>query len=484
MKSYSLALYDRLPAGGALIGNVTALLRPTWRRSIRRVGGCWLGTAQFGGTRDDLDDWFQEGLLRELRETYLGDETWRGAIVRMEYARGGDVFVRDATTIANAIRSIYTRIGDNLLTNGSGESGAWTAYNGATVEQDATWSTQGTYSIKITVANTAIRGATIQGVIAVVAAQQYVCRMTLKVTSGSWRISINRADNDQSLAFFSTRGASGDFAVDISIPATNLYTGNVDLRITSEASAGVINADAAVLQVGPQKAETGWYVDADSIALFGRREEIYLRSGMSHADANGECVTTLRDRAWPIATPPRTGQTIQTGEDSLTIIVSGYWAMLNWLYTTLAGTRTKSAWVTALAALQNTYVTRGAIETNSTDFFVEDRAPLRVGDLLRDLTESGEASGAKWSIGVGPGGRLNYNLVAEELAYVRRGGRLVSVTGDEIEAPLARPGWALWADLPAFYPAWLPNYAQHDLRWTYLEEIEMLADGSLSFNLD
>jgi hypothetical protein len=491
MKPYSLTLYERVTNGNALRGDVTDLLRQTWRRSIRRVGDYWLGTAEIKMERGDLDDFFQDGLLREIREITLGDETWRGAIVMMEYTRGGVVFVRDVTRMANAVRVTYTRIGDNVLTNGSGESGAWTAYNGATVAQDAAWSTHGTYSIRVTVDDTAIRGATIQSGIAVVAGQQYLIRGTLKVTSGSWRVSSNRADTDASLAFFSTGGQPGDFAFNITIPETNTYTGNVDFRITSEASAGVVNVDACVFQLGPCQAETGWYTDAESIEMFGRKETISSRSGMSTSDANAECESALLTSAWPMVLPPRSGRTIneREAEDVIKVTFAGYWAMLNWVYTTLSGTKSKSDWVKALAALQPTFVAAVMADTNAAEFTIDDRAAQRVGDLLKNLVVSGEPGGAKYAIGVGAGRRLNYDKVAAELAYVLRGAQLCSVSGDEIEPALVRPGWMLWEAMP-IVPGWISASAEHDPRWVYLEEVELMPptktqpDGSIAFKLD
>jgi hypothetical protein len=491
MKPYSLMLYDRVVADNAALDDVTDLLRPTWRRSIRRVGGYWLGTAELRMERGDLDDFFMDGLLREIRETTLGEETWRGAIVMMEYTRGGYTFVRDATRMSNAMRLTYTRIGDNLLSNGSGETGAWTAYNGATVAQDATWKTHGAYSIKVTVADTTVRGATIEPTIAVVADETYLIRGTLKVTSGSWRVSVNRTDTGASLAFFSTKGKTGDFTFNLTIENTNTYTGNVNFRITSEASAGVVNVDACVFQTAPCPADTGWYTNDEAIEMFGRKENILKKSSMSTADANGEAESALLQNGWPMLLPPRAGRTLneRVNEDVIKLTVAGYWSMLNWVYTTLAGTDAKSDWVTALAALQPTYVAAVFADVNTTDFVIDDRDAQRVGDVLKALVEGGEPGGAKYAIGVGAGRTLNYDKVAEELSYILRGDRLCSVSGDEIEPALVKPGWMLWETLPSG-PGWLSANVSHDPRWVYLEEVELqpptekAPEGSIAFKLD
>ncbi len=489
---FSLSWLDPVPDGNAPIGEVTALLASTWRRSKRRIGGDFLGTCEIKVSDDIdrqwMDDLFIHGMLMEIRENAGGEETWRGALVRMEYTRDGDVFVRDASKMSNAIRSIYTSIGDNVLTNGSGESGTWTAYPGADahllISQDSSWASHGAYSIKIQVTDTTIRGAIIQSGITIAAGKQYLLRATLRVTSGSWRLAVNRSDNDQSLCAYSTGGGTGDMVVDVSIPATNTYAGTVTVRITSEASAGIINVDAVVFQAGPCQAQTTWYLDSTSIAVHGRKEEVLLRGGKSVADANAECQTLLLDRAWPNPMPPSNSQTWlkQTREDTLRLTFAGYWAMLNWIYTTLHGTRTCSAWVSALAALQSTYVAEGIIDTNGTDFFIDDRGPLKVGDLLREIAEAGDSNGAKYAVGV-DGKKLNYELVPPELSYYRQNGKLYSVATGEIEPWLARPGWALWLDMPVG-PGTLTSNPQHDPRWVYLEEVEMLPGGNeLAFKL-
>jgi hypothetical protein len=489
---YTLALFERLIAGNALIGDVTDLLIGTWRSSKRRVGDNWLATAELRASRDEMDDWFQGGLLREIRQTTLGEETWRGAIVMMEYSRGGMVLTRDVTQMTNAVRSTYTRISDNLLSNGSGETGAWAAYNGATVEQDSSWSTHGTYSIKITVADATVRGAVVQSGIAIVASQQYLLRATLKVTSGSWVVSVNRSDTGDVLASQATNGETGDMAFNIDLANTNTFAGNVEIRVTSASVAGVVNVDAVVFQIGPVQAETGWYVNADAIEMFGRKEEVLSRSGMSTTDANLECENVLTARGWPMILPPRSGTVALAetpGEDVLTLTLAGYWAMLNWRTTTLAGTKSKHDWVAALSVLQPDYVIPGYIGSCSTEYTLDDSSPKFVGEVLADLAASGGIDGARYAIGVGAGRKLNYEVVADELSYVLRKGRLCSVAGDEIEPALVRPGWMLWEDIQVV-ETWLSGQVQRDPRWVYLESVELQAptasdpNGSIVFSLD
>jgi hypothetical protein len=247
VSDWAATLYNSIQRGSTPLWTITDRIEKTWRRSSRAVGGYWWGTCEYEGERGDLLEMFLEGMMREVREDVGGLITWQGFIAEMDLQIDGVRYVRSMLNLANAVKCIYTRIGDNVLTNGGAESGAWTAYNGATVTQDTTWINTGSYSCKIVVADTTIRGAYIEGAtyaITIVAVTQYEISGVVKADSGSWRISCNRADTDASLAFDSTRGATGEKQIRLVIPATNTYAGLVDLRITSEAAAGTIYGDS------------------------------------------------------------------------------------------------------------------------------------------------------------------------------------------------------------------------------------------------
>lgn len=485
MSGIALSLSNMLRESSPHLRDVTKLFGPTWRRTVRRRGGFFAGSVELTKqqvSRMWMEDFFNYSLLREIREVGSGIETWRGMLVSMEYTRGGDVFVHDFKPLANAIKCLYTSIGDNVLTNGSGETGVWNPYPSAnanlTITQDSTWSSHGTYSIKIVVADTGIRGAYIGGTngyaITIVAGKQYLIRATLKVTSGSWRVSCNQSSDDESLAKYSTAGATGDHVVNITIPDTNTYAGTVDFRITSEASIGTVNVDACVFQMGPHSADTGWYLDKRSIALFGRKEDVLLEGGMSVANAQAKVQSERLKRAWPNPQPPRSGQVREpdTGTDKLKLTFAGDWYRLFWLHTTLHGTRTMSAWVKALLALQTT-VTAGRIMDNTADFYVEDQAPMLIGDLLKNIAGDGEIGGARWGVGVYSARKLYYERLEPRLSYLYRGGQLYNAYGGMVSPWLARPGWMLYQDMPPGGYT-LTAYAEHGPRWVFVEEMEMM----------
>lgn len=484
MTTLSLELRDPLLAGNATIGDYTVPFRRTWRRSIARVCGFKLGSVDL--TTADLPveamgEMFTYGLLREIREQGGGQLTWQGFITAMEWQHRGDTFTIDIGPVANAQRALFRRVFDSLLANGSAESGAWTVYNGATVTQSTDWVMDGLYSCKIVApAPAAIRGARISGAgyaLTVVAGQAYSAGVNLNVQSGSWRVSINRADNDQSLAYFSTNGAPGLFTVSLTIEKTNGYAGTVDFRITSEGAVGTVYADGAYFKVADLDADTGWQTDKVSIGTYGRKEEIDLWGGLSYQAANGRIASQLIDRAWAQPDVVTQGSTrtiaVNPSEDRLSITFGGYWTTLNWRYGPRQTSGASSAQVQALVGLQNQYLVPGIIEANATAFAIDDATPQRLGDVLKEIADAGEDVGSKWSIGVYGDRKLNYEKVEAALAYQIQAGHLLNVSGGAMEPWLARPGWAEVLDMP-ISAASISGHVQHNPRWRYLEEIEMM----------
>jgi hypothetical protein len=410
--------------------------------------------------------------------------------MKMEYTKGNQLFTTDITRMSNAVKVIYTRIWPTLLTNGSAESGAWASYNSGTSAQSTVWHADGTYSDLITTTGTT-QGARIQTTIAVTAGQSYIIEGRLNVVSGSWRVSANRADNDQSLAFFSTRGgAPGDYTVSMTIPATSTYTGNCDLRITAESGGTTqIYGDSFSFRQTPiPNVNTGWYQSNDSIAVWGRKENVILEPGKTTAAANTEAQTYLSRWGWPQPYPPTNYTAIAAGSETpgshLRLTFAGYWATLNWLSVPQAiDTGTIANLVTALVGQQSTYITIAQVEANTTDYAIDNRSILLIGDVIKDIAGDGKSGGALYSAGVLTNRQFFYNQVPAELTYHLRGGDLYSVSDSLYEPWLARPGYALWQDLP-ISPGVPSLFANNDPRWVYIEEIEMLPGGQLTYNLE
>ena len=358
----SLNLYDPLLVGNGPLGNYTLPFRSTWQRSIARLGGFKLGSATVTAnemTPGEMGEFFRYGLVREIREMAGGQMTWQGIVTHMEWTHRGDVFIADVAPLVNARRALYRRLFDNLLTNGSAESGAWTAYNGATVTQSTSWVADGTYSCKIVVADAVKRGAIIQTGIAISANVVYTFVARMNILSGSWAIEAFRSDNDARLVRFDSAGQIGNIMATFNIPATNTYAGYIYLRVSSipAAGAGTCYLDGAVFKMADAPADTGWQTDVQSLAIYGRKEWIDLWGGLSYQAANARVASDLVLSAWPQPDVSTSGSTrpiaVDPREDKLSIVFAGYWVTLNWIYTKLSGSAAASALVSTLAGYQS-----------------------------------------------------------------------------------------------------------------------------------
>jgi hypothetical protein len=476
MSSLSLNLFQPLLQGSVPLGDVTPIYGPTWRRSIARRGGFKIGTVNLTTadlTPGEMGDLFRYGLMREIQEQCGGAMTWQGFLSRMEWTHKGDVYSIDLTQMFNTRRALYRRLFDNLLTNGSAESGAWSAWRSATVTQSTEWVADGQYSCKIVSNGAVLSGAIIQTV-AITAGVAYTFSARMRILSGTWAV---LTDAPHVGSTFESNGAAGDVIATFTIPDTNTYTGNVDIQVWSRSSGGggTCYVDGAVFKAADQAADTGWQSDTWSQQVYGRKELIELWGGMSHAAANARVLSDLTLSAWPQPDVPTSGSTrqlaVDPGEDKITLVFSGYFATLNWLHTLITSGGTASNLVSTLSGYQSEYILPGAIVTNSLAVSIEDSNPLRVGDVLKEICDSGDAAGNRWAIGVYAYRQLIYEPVSNDLAYHLHNGRLIHVSGAEMLPALARPGWAQVDDMP---PSPRPVVGgKQDLRWRYLEEIEM-----------
>src|SRR5574343_17408 len=139
-------------SSNGVLQDVTNNLKNSWRRTIRDVGGYWLGYASYEGASWEMLDLFQSGMLMELRETTGGMITWQGFLSEMVLTYKGMRYTRSWAGVANKVRVIYSKMGENLLTNPGCEAAVWDAYGTpSTRERSTTWATQGTYSAHVVV---------------------------------------------------------------------------------------------------------------------------------------------------------------------------------------------------------------------------------------------------------------------------------------------------------------------------------------------
>lgn len=480
MSQISLFMKNSLANGNGDLWDATEFLRSTWKHKTRRVGGYWSASGEYRHPKTDrLEEMFYNGLQREVIAAIGSKMIWQGYIGALALTRNGYTWTRSLANSFNAIKSLFTRIFDSLLTNGSAESGAWTAYNGATVTQSTEWVADGNYSCKIVVADTTIRGARISGSgygLTIAANTQYDVAVSINALSGSWRVSVNRSDTDESLGFFSTRGEQGQFIASFTIPDTNTYAGTVDFRITSEASAGTIYGDFARFTPLPVAADTGWLVDANSINQFGRIEKVIVRGGLSNDAANAEIATLLAQSAWCRTLPPdqfQIGRSAAPDEKKLALTLVGYVNTLGNLTTATSGSTTLSGAISAMLA-QSDVLSTGKIDTNSTDFMIENRAPVTLWRVMLDAIKAGDATGQRWFAGVLEDRKFYYQAVATEPGFFLRSSQVYYKTELSAEPFYLRPGYYQLDDMPlAVTPA--SGDANDELRRIFVEEVEYVA---------
>jgi len=357
----------------------------------------------------------------------------------------------------------------------------------STIERVTTWATKGIYGMHV-ITDAADEGTEIENGIAIVAARAYQCRVSVRVVSGMWTLTIRRSDNDAVLAQSSTSG-TGDDVLRAYVSDGNDYAGNVYVRIVASGGGAEIYADAGVLQLGPCRAETSVVTDDDAISEWGRMEDVLLFAGMSDMAAAAEVQKNVNERAWPRSLPPDEFEIEdfgiedfgieQGGQDRLSVLFGGYVHTLKWRYLLDGGTAGASAHVSALVG-ESEFVTAGVVATNSLSYQVEEKDPLLLWDALEEIVEAGDGSGNRWTGGVYAGRKFDYEAASTTLDYHYRGGQLLAVHGGAMEPWFALPGLARLDDAPVG-PGEITGNMVDDPRNVFLEEVEFVAPMGLQF---
>lgn len=485
MSSIALNLFDNAERGDTLMvslgDGVSGKLRK-WRRSIRadsrEVGGFSIGTANLHGSRSDMLEMYLNGMARRLVETAAGGiVTWEGLIADMDLTLDGQTYTRSLPLCANAIRCIYSSVGDNLFANGSAETALWDAVSTPpTRERVTTWATHGTYGMHV-VTDDAGEGVVIEAGLTITANVAYQCYIAVEVVSGVWTLVVRNTANAEPIASAVTTDIGRDVLM-ARIGEDNIIT-DVYVCLVAEAAGEEVYADAAVLQIAPTRAETEWQTDADSITEYGRIEDVLLEAAMTDAAAESKVLTELAQRAWPRTRPPVAFSVAAGQEDGLSILFTGYCDTLKWLHALTAGTAEASAQVAALVA-ESGLVTAGGIESNTMSYQVEQDEPVRIYDVLSDILRAGSDSGARYIGGVYAGRKFDYEAASTTLNYHYRSGRLLDIHGGPVAPWLARPGLARLDDAPVG-PGELTSDIGDDPRNIWISEVEFVAPDTLKF---
>ena len=82
---------------------------------------------------------------------------------------------------------------------------------------------------------------------------------------------------------------------------------------------------------------------------------------------------------------------------------------------------------------QAQFLSAGVIQSNSGNFQIDDQVPLRLWDIMEELTRSGDNAGDRWTCEVLPGRTVDYGEVPETPSYRWSRGQLLGIDGTTVE---------------------------------------------------
>jgi len=168
---------------------------------------------------------------------------------------------------------------------------------------------------------------------------------------------------------------------------------------------------------------------AQSIARYGRREEVENADCTTVAAALAQRDRMLKGSAWPRPLPV---QAKEPGASRLQVSACGYSHTANWRFATaLSGaTVNASTWVNDLLTADcSTFLSPGSIATNALQVTERVEMDIRTWDLLMEIVACGDASGNHWRLWVGNDRKVHYTQVDVAPRYYRHSGLLFDSPG-------------------------------------------------------
>lgn len=469
--TFSINLADN-PANtrdSAALINLTPLFR-TWRHSTKDVGGNWQAEGEVVGDAGELESFFLQHLGKRIQVAQGAVDYWEGQVVRMELTRGGQTFVRSMEAMANRVKVLYSKVGDNLLTNGDVESASWVTEGTPNIVASCSgWYTTGSRSMYC-LADAANEGMVAGSSITLNRLGAYDCSMITNVASGTWTLQTVASTNDV-IAQRATAGC-GRTWLQCQVPETNLHE-DVEVRIISAANGDEIYADGAILRTSPVRSETKWWADARSSDAYGNIEAVYLEREMTDDEADGYAQRKLAENAWPRTKPAERGQTVAVGdtqEDSLIVTCMGTVWTLGWTHALTDGTANANTHMVALLDEARFFDSDDAsIDTNAVEVYIESGNPTPIWREMEKIIKRGDDSGASWTGGAYPAFRFRYNARQGGTQYQFVNGRMEYYGGGDIQPLEFAPGWCLMVDMPV-EPTPAGGSADDDPRRVWLAE--------------
>jgi hypothetical protein len=484
--SFSVLLYENpVFSTSQLIGDWTPYFQSSWRHSIRSIGGCWLAEGDMLHAPPALKETtFATALGKRLKIAAGGITYWDGQITEMELTKGGRTITRSMQPMANKVRAIYSKVGDNLLANPDVEDGAWaTIGTPATIETvTGTWWARGTTAMHC-VSDAASEGMMIESGVAITASRAYTASVTVNVVSGAWILQVVNNGGSTVVAQRQTGGTGREW-LSCQIPDSNTVT-SVDVRLISVAAGAECYADAAMLRLSAVRAETSWSSTAASAAAYGTIEEVLLEREMTDDEAAGRVARYLGGHAWPITRGSDQGRTRLDASSEMQLVIgcNGLGWSLAWVYSLINGTQYASTHISsALDEWQFSSSAKKMLTANATDVTVDgNTAPMTAWEVIEKATLAGDSSGNYWDFMVLPDFRVVYKARTTTATYHYSNGVLSDLAGAPIIPLQAMPGIIYRRDMPLILE---PGGAtsSKDPRNEYASEMWFIADDEGQYN--
>ena len=183
---------------------------------------------------------------------------------------------------------------------------------------------------------------------------------------------------------------------------------------------------------------------AQSIARYGRRENILSMDRFDQAPAEARRDAFLNINAWPWARP-ESGMLQEARMPSLLVAACGYVFTANWRYTTTAdnSNSTISTWLKDIIDTDcQDYLRSGQIASNSTALKQTLDVPTRSWDLVQELVELGDSSGNPYRCYVENERYVRYQQIVKQPDYYIQKGQLTKTISDAsgVNPWLVKPG--------------------------------------------
>lgn len=434
----------------AALANLTPLFS-SWRHCTRDIGGNWQAEGVIDPNTSDtseMEQLFLQLLGKRIQVSQGQVDYWEGQITRLELTKRGQTFVRSMENMANHVKVIYSKVGDNLLSAGDVESASWEAY--ATPDVIATcnnWYAAGSTSMYCQ-ADAANVGMIAGSGLAGSRKMAFDCSMITNVASGPWTLEVVASTNDV-IASRETSGC-GRTWLQCQVPDTNLHE-DMLVRIISTHDHDEVYADAAYLRTSGVRSETKWWVNESSKADYGRIEAVYLEREMTDDEADGFAQRKLAELAWPRTKPAERGQTAIEGmqDDSLIVTCQGTVWSMTWRNARTDGTADADTHMTSLVDEAQLFdASDGAIDTNGVEVYIESGDPVTIWRHIEKIIKRGDDSGTSWVGGGYPQFRFRYGERISGTQYQFSNGRMEWYGGGAIQPLEFAPGWCLMVDMP------------------------------------